>query len=134
VRALRSKGSHNPQAGPSIRVLIVDDAPCFRGVVRELLERRGYTVAGEADCAAAAIEAAARLAPDAVLLDVQLPDGNGFDVSARLTRTDPAPAVLLVSADEDLDCCAHLERSGARGFVPKSQLAHAELARFWPGA
>ena len=128
--ATRRTTSATPER--KVRILIVDDAPSFRRVARELLERRGYMIAGEATCAAAAVDAVERLAPDAILLDVRLPDGDGFEVSARLTRADPPPAVLLVSADDFLSCYARVEACGARGFVPKSQLATAELVRFWP--
>jgi DNA-binding NarL/FixJ family response regulator len=113
------------------RVLIVDDQPSFRRLARELLERRGYSVVGEADSAAAAVDAAERLAPDAVLLDVRLGDGNGFEVSDALTRASPAHAVLLVSNNDYCDC-HRVKDSGARGFVLKSRLAATDLAEFWP--
>jgi DNA-binding NarL/FixJ family response regulator len=115
-----------------VTVLIVDDAPVFRRVARELLERRGYTVVGEADCAATALRLAVWLEPDAVLLDVGLPDADGFDVSAALTCANGAPAVLLMSADPDLRGYAMIEHSGARGLVSKVDLAAADLGRFWP--
>ena len=66
------------------RVLIVDDHEPFRAVARELLERGGFVVAGEAANAAGALAAVASEAPDAVLLDVQLPDGDGFSVATAL--------------------------------------------------
>jgi DNA-binding NarL/FixJ family response regulator len=112
-------------------VLIVDDPPSFRRLARELLERRGYSVVGEADSAAAAVDAAERLAPDAVLLDVRLGDSNGFEVSDALTRASPAPAVLLVSNNDYCDC-RRVKDSGARGFVLKSRIAATDLAEFWP--
>jgi DNA-binding NarL/FixJ family response regulator len=112
--------------------LIVDDAPSFRRVARELLERRGYAVVGEADSAAAALDLCDELVPDAVLLDVRLPDGTGFQVSALLSVRQDAPAVLLVSADEDLRSYALVDQSGARGLVAKAQLAAIDLATFWP--
>lgn len=118
--------------GSSVRVLLVDDAAVFRRVACELLERRGYVVAGQAGCAAEAIACAERVLPDAVLLDVSLPDGNGFAVAARLTRRHPRLAVLLTSARFETRFYALAERSGARGFVPKAQLATVELERFWP--
>jgi two-component system chemotaxis response regulator CheY len=114
------------------RVLIVDDAPVFREVARELLERRGYTVVGEAGSAESAVDAVERLAPDAVLLDVRLPDRSGFELSAVLTRANPELAVLLVSADRVPAGIATVEASGARGFVFKSQLAATQFANFWP--
>lgn len=121
-----------PQPTRTIRVLIVDDAPAFRRVARELLARRGYAVVGEADCAAAALDLCEQLVPDAVLLDVRLPDGTGFQVSALLTVRDDAPAVLLVSAEDDLGSYPLVDQSGARGLVAKAHLAAIDLTTFWP--
>jgi DNA-binding NarL/FixJ family response regulator len=114
-----------------LRVLIVDDHPGFRRVARELLEARGYAVAGEAGCAVEAVEAAERLEPDAVLLDVRLGDESGHEVARALTRLDPAPAVLLVSATDHADAEEHARACGARGFLLKWQLAVTDLARYW---
>jgi DNA-binding NarL/FixJ family response regulator len=114
------------------RVVIVDDQPVFRQAARELLETRGYAVVGEASCGAEALAAVKRLAPDAVLLDVQLGDESGHDVARSLTRLDAAPAVLLVSAAEAGDAKECARACGARGFALKSRLAEADLGRFWP--
>jgi DNA-binding NarL/FixJ family response regulator len=114
------------------RVLIVDDSPCFRRAARALLERRGYEVVGEAGRADAAVEAVAELAPDAVLLDVVLPDGTGFGVCSAITATRPAPAVLLVSSEDFGVCFGLAEQCGARGFVLKSRLGQCDLSNFWP--
>ena len=114
-----------------VRVLVVDDSAPFRTAARELLRRRGYVVVGEAGNAAEAIEAAEQLAPDAVLLDVHLPDGCGFEVSAVLTGARPELAVLLVSADDPPPPDRRVEACGARGFVPKCCLAATPLERFW---
>lgn len=113
-----------------IRVLVVDDARSFRQSARQLLEARGYTVVGEADCAQAARRAVADLAPDAVLLDVNLPDGNGFELAAELNSTRPGLAILLVSARSPHDG----ESTPANGFVEKSQLAKVDLTRFFPAS
>jgi CheY-like chemotaxis protein len=115
------------------RVLIVDDSAPFRRAARELLERRGYVVVGEAGSWAEAIEAVQRLAPDAVLLDIRLPDGCGFELSAALTQARPELAVLLVSADEPPALDTRVEAAGAQGFVPKSCLAATPLEHFWRG-
>ena len=114
--------------------MIVDDTPSFRRAVRGLLERRGYRVAGEADCAAAAIASVERLEPHAVLADVNLPDMDGFALTARLTGGRPGPAVLLTADDFEDGFYARARRCGASGFVPKSLLPRAELTRFWPSS
>ena len=120
------------ESSSPVRVLIVDDASQFRQAARELLERRGYLVVGEADCARSALDLAARLAPDAILLDVRLPDGTGFQLSAILTMREPAPAVLLITSDLSLGSDELLKVSGAQGLVGKAQLARTDLGRFWP--
>jgi CheY-like chemotaxis protein len=114
------------------RVLIVDDAAPFRQVVRELLERRGYVVVGEAASAASALAEAARVRPDAVLLDVHLRDGSGLDVCTTLCSSRPAPAVLLVSMYDLPGSGRHVEACGARGLVLKSELASMDFGEFWP--
>jgi DNA-binding NarL/FixJ family response regulator len=111
-----------------IRVLIVDDHPEFRAVARELLEGAGYVVSGEAAGAEEAIVAVSAQAPDVVLLDVMLADGNGFDVAARLSRDPSGPAVVLVSSREAEDYGRRVASCGAAGFVSKSRLSAATLA------
>jgi DNA-binding NarL/FixJ family response regulator len=109
------------------RVLIVDDHGPFRAVARELLERAGYVVAGEAADAADALAAVAVEVPDAVLLDVQLPDCDGFAVATALTAAN-GPAVVLVSSREAEDYGRRVQACGARGFIPKSRLSAAAFA------
>jgi DNA-binding NarL/FixJ family response regulator len=109
------------------RVLIVDDHAPFRAVARELLEGAGYVVAGEAGDAAQALAAVAAEAPDAVLLDVQLPDRDGFSVATALT-TDGGPAIVLISSREAADYGRRIETCGARGFIPKSKLSAAAFS------
>ena len=117
--------------GPALRenrvmattVLVVDDHAGFRSRARLLLEAEGYEVVGEAADGASAVAAAASLRPDVVLLDVQLPDQDGFDVAGRLTANGDAPAVVLTSSRDWSDSADLIARSGARGFVPKDQLS-----------
>lgn len=118
----------------SIRVLIVDDSQAFRTLASELLERRGYLVAGEADCAASTMVLTETLELDAVLIDIGLPDLDGFELAALLRHYRPGLAVLLTSANYDDRFYADAEASGARGFVPKDQLAQVELDCFWPAS
>jgi DNA-binding NarL/FixJ family response regulator len=108
--------------GVQKRVLIVDDHQPFRAVARELLESAGYIVTGEAADAAEALAAVAAQAPDAVLLDVQLPDRDGFAVATELTAVD-GPAVVLISSRDADDYGRRVAACGARGFIPKSKLS-----------
>jgi DNA-binding NarL/FixJ family response regulator len=114
----------------SMTVLIVDDHPSFRASARMLLEAEGFEVVGEAEDAASAIRAACALRPDLVLLDVQLPDGDGFDVAERLTaqQNGAAPAIVLVSSRDGCDFGRLVERCGARGFIPKAELCADRIA------
>ena len=111
-------------------VLIVDDHPSFRATARVLLESEGYEVVGEAPDGASALAAAARLRPQVVLLDVQLPDADGFDVARRLLEAanGARPAIVLTSSRERADFGPLVDESGARGFVPKAELSGAALA------
>jgi DNA-binding NarL/FixJ family response regulator len=109
------------------RVLIVDDHRGFRLAVRRLLEAEGYAVVGEACDGRAALEAARALRPDLVLLDVQLPDLDGFTVAEWLAAEPDAPAVVLTSSR---DYAPALTRTcPVRGFVPKADLSGSRLAR-----
>jgi DNA-binding NarL/FixJ family response regulator len=104
-------------------VLIVDDHPSFRATARLLLEGDGYVVLGEADTGTSALRKAAELQPDVVLLDVNLPDLDGFAVAERLTASGAAAAIVLCSSREAADFGDRIERSGARGFVAKADLS-----------
>jgi DNA-binding NarL/FixJ family response regulator len=112
------------------RVLIVDDHPSFRETARALLEAEGFEVVGEAEDGESAIEAAKRLRPELVLLDVQLPDIDGFEVAARLTSNGGAPAIVLTSSRDASEYLGLVEQSGARGFVPKAELSARALTAF----
>jgi len=111
-------------------VLIVDDDSRFRLSARELLTGRGYEIFGEAGSAREARAAMASRWPDAVLLDVNLPDADGVDLAAELRGSHPGVRVLLTSSDPGAVPRRLVERSGARGFVAKTQLALADLAGY----
>ena len=113
-------------------VLIVDDHPSCRRFARALLESEGFDVVAEAEDAAGALEAAARFRPDVVLLDVQLPDLDGFAVSERLTADGGGPAVILTSSREAADYGDLVGRCGARGFIGKGELSGQALAALLP--
>jgi DNA-binding NarL/FixJ family response regulator len=104
-------------------VLLVDDHPSFRATARLLLEADGFTVVGEAETGNAALRAAAALEPDLVLLDVNLPDLDGFSVAERLSAGGAAPVIVLCSSRDAADFGDRVQRSGARGFVAKADLS-----------
>jgi len=108
-------------------VLIVDDHPSFRASARMLLEAEGFDVVGEAEDGFSGLEAVAALHPDVVLLDVQLPDINGFEVAARLTANGGSPAIVLTSSRDVEDLGFLSGRDGVRGFIPKSELSGSAL-------
>jgi DNA-binding NarL/FixJ family response regulator len=113
-------------------VLIVDDHPSFRSTAKILLESEGFEVIGEAQDGASAIEAIQRLVPEVVLLDVQLPDMDGFTVARAVLADGAASAIVLTSSRDGFDFGSLVSESGARGFIPKGELsgeAIAELLR-----
>jgi CheY-like chemotaxis protein len=111
-------------------VLIVDDHPSFRSTARALLEAEGYDVVGEAEDGASAVEAAVRLRPQLILLDVQLPDFDGFEVAARLRASlnGETPSIVLTSSRDGSDFGPLVADCGASGFVPKAELSGSALA------
>ncbi len=109
--------------GQGRTVLIVDDHSGFRAVARMVIEAAGWTVVGEAAGVEAAVEAAARLRPEVVLLDVNLPDGDGFAAAERLRAAPDPPVVVLTSSRDDAGYAGLACRCGAHGFIPKAQLS-----------
>jgi DNA-binding NarL/FixJ family response regulator len=110
-------------------VLIVDDHPSFRTSARRMLEADGYEVLGEAADGGAALAAAQRLRPDLVLLDVRLPDIDGFEVARRLLQADGRPPqIVLTSSHDSTDLGEAIGASGARGFIPKGEFTGTALA------
>lgn len=111
------------------RVLVVDDHPSFRRCARTLLTEEGFEVVGEAEDGASALALADELAPDLVLLDVQLPDVDGFEVTARLLEREPGLGIVLVSSRERDAYGPRVAASGARGFISKADLSRTALER-----
>jgi DNA-binding NarL/FixJ family response regulator len=109
-------------------VLIVDDHAPFRALARALLQFEGFEVVGEAADARSALDAVARLRPSVVLLDVQLPDLDGFEVARRLAQAGDPPAIVLVSSRDSSSYRRRLADSPARGFIPKDDLSGAAVA------
>jgi DNA-binding NarL/FixJ family response regulator len=105
-------------------ILIVDDHPSFRWMARALLESEGFEVVGEAADGASALEAAKTFHPDVVLIDVQLPDIDGFEVASLLmAENGRKPMIVMTSSRDAADFGSLVEQSGARGFIPKAELS-----------
>ena len=110
-------------------VLVVDDHAWFRTAVSALLAAQGFTVVGEAGDGDEALAMTGVLHPDVVLLDVQLPGVDGFEVARRLAALASPPVVLLVSSRSAGDYGDQVARSPARGFLDKSALSGPALVR-----
>jgi CheY-like chemotaxis protein len=119
-------GACDDEAVPKT-VLIVDDHPSFRATAHAMLEAEGFSVVGEAKNGAEALELTTTLRPDVVLLDVQLPDLDGFEVARRLSSNGTSSAIVLVSSRDAADFGGLIGASGAVGFVPKGELTGAAL-------
>jgi DNA-binding NarL/FixJ family response regulator len=108
-------------------VLVVDDHSGFRACARHLLEEEGYRVVGEAADGASAVTCARDLRPQVALVDVYLPDIDGFEVAAQLAGLDGPPAVVLTSSHDRTELERLVPGSCARGFVPKDQLSREAI-------
>jgi DNA-binding NarL/FixJ family response regulator len=115
-------------AGPAVAtILLVDDHAGFRAQARRLLEAEGYSVVGEASDGRGALAAVRSLRPDLVLLDIGLPDSDGFDVARSIGRIEAPPRVILISSRDAAAYGPRIRASGARGFVTKEQLSGAAI-------
>jgi CheY-like chemotaxis protein len=111
-----------------MKVLIVDDHPSFRAAARLLLEHEGFEIVGEAEDGLSGIEATCELTPDVVLLDVNLPDIDGFDVASRICTHAAHPKIVMVSSRDPREFGPLVRRSGAQGFISKGDLTGQALA------
>ena len=104
-------------------ILIVDDHPSFLAAARLLLETEGFDVVGVATDGESGVRETLRLAPDVVLLDVGLPDIDGFEVAARLHAAGAPSAIVFTSSRDGSDFGPLIAESGACGFIPKPELS-----------
>ena len=108
-------------------VLVVDDDHAFRRLAAGMLGDAGYTVVAEAETVAGALAEAERARPDAALVDIGLPDGDGFGLTERLVALPWAPRVAIISSDADAANGPAALQAGAVGFLPKDQLSASGL-------
>lgn len=104
-------------------MLVVDDDPSFRYWARALLEASGYDVVDDASDGESGLAEAARLRPQVVLIDIQLPDMSGFEVARRLSETEWRPAVVLISGRGRYQYGDRVRNCGALGFIAKEHLS-----------
>ena len=121
-----------PMKHDEVQVLIVDDQLPFREASRMVVEMTdGFDVAGEAVNGDQALEMIARLQPDLVLMDVQMPGIDGIETTRRIRSLADPPVVLVMSTHESGDYEKVALEAGAVGFVPKSQFGMETLAEIW---
>jgi CheY-like chemotaxis protein len=116
-----------------VSLLVVDDDARFRGLAERMLTGREIVVVGQAATVREAVEMAAALRPDAVLVDVGLPDGDGLTLARHLAGLPRRPRVLLTSSDRDATTHEDALDAGAVGFVAKDDLPDASLAQLLAG-
>ncbi|MFD0733661.1 response regulator [Planotetraspora mira] len=109
--------------------VVVDDHADFRAHAVQLLDAAGYEVVGSCPDGRSALAAIVTLRPDLVLLDVQLPDIDGFGVMAQVEELDADPTIVLISTREEADYGSRVVRSGAAGFITKAELSVQSLSR-----
>jgi len=114
-------------------ILVVDDHPSFRAQARALLAAGGFEVVGEAASGRSAVEMCGRLRPDVVLLDIGLPDSDGFEVARGLALLDSPPAVVLTSSRDASAYGDRLPAPGTLGFLAKDELSVASLGALVEG-
>lgn len=110
-------------------ILIVDDHDGFRAWARVVLEAGGYTVVGESVDGASSVADVRRLRPEVLLLDIQLPDFDGFQVTEAVLREPDPPRIVLISSREASDYGGRLRASGADGFITKAELSRSAIER-----
>jgi DNA-binding NarL/FixJ family response regulator len=108
-------------------ILLVDDDPAFRELAERFLADLGLQVTAQAGTVAAAMAIAREVRPDAALVDIDLPDGDGIELAGELTALPWRPRVVLTSVDPDAAAPDEVRRSGARAFLSKDKLANGGL-------
>ena len=116
------------------RILIVDDSESFRSTASVLLAARGFELLESVADGEAALAAVAGDCPDGILLDINLPGRDGFAVATEIAATYPGVRIVLTSSDTEDVSSALLRTCGATAFVPKTELATADLGALFNGA
>lgn len=115
--------------GMGASIVIVDDHAGFRAQAALLLEAAGYEVVGSCADGRSALAVISKVRPDLVLLDVQLPDIDGFGLITQLGVGHDGPTIVLISSREAVDYGVRVRRCGAAGFITKAELSAQSLTR-----
>ena len=116
----------------SVAVLVVDDQLPFRLAARAVLKRaEGFELVGEAASGEEAVDKAAELHPELVLMDINMPGINGIEATRQIMATAPETVVFLCSTYQLSDLPPDAITSGARAYVNKEDLGAEELRRLW---
>jgi DNA-binding NarL/FixJ family response regulator len=117
-----------PKPERRVRILIADDHPIIRKMVRSVLETRpDYEISGEAEDGGQAVEMAGRTMPDAVVLNVTMPVLNGFEAARKIKFSTPHAAIVILSTHADKIFVEQAKEIGVNAYVPKSQASVALL-------
>ena len=100
-------------------ILICDDAAFMRMMIKDILTKNGYNVAGEAENGAKAVEKYAELKPDLVLMDITMPEMDGIQALKNIKAADPAALVIMCSAMGQQAMVIEAIQSGAKDFIVK---------------
>ena len=111
---------------PHCRILVADDHPGISAAIRGLLVAYDYEVVGSVEDGARVLEEAARLQPDIILLDLNMPNMNGIDACWELTRSFPRTKTIVVTAEDPVVVRSAALAAGAFAFVEK-RAAHTAL-------
>ncbi len=103
-----------------MRVLVADDHPLFRDGIVSLLEAAGFEVVGQVGDGASAVEAAERLSPDLILMDVTMPKLNGIQALSKIKEKKPEVEVVMLTVSDDDDDLSAAAQAGASGYLLKS--------------
>src|SRR4051794_939934 len=102
-----------------LRILLADDHQILREGLRHLLEKAGMNVVAEAENGRSAVQVAATLSPDIVVIDIRMPDMNGIDATRRMIEQNPSIKIIGLSAYADERTTSEMLRAGAKGYLPK---------------
>ena len=135
LSAARSSATLDLEIQMPVRVLIVDDQEPFRLAARMVVDvTEGFDVVGEAETGEDAVTMAADLAPDLVLMDVNLPGIGGLEATRRILAAEGAPVVLLLSTYEEEEYAPRAAECGAAAYIPKAVFGPDRLETAWEAA